>query len=385
MTDQHQSSRHLLSVIHAAERTGPPLLALQFLRWLKEQRPSWQLSTLFLDAGGPLVEDFERLGPTVVNASSPDAADERHPWLAKGIRERRIQRTLTGLGHLDLAHVHCAGSMRAIPMIPRSSVLCHVHELSVGQDFHLGEAARRELPNADRYIAVSDSVRKELLARFDIAPELVERQWGFVDEAKLPVTVGHSPERGSVREAASTTMVVIGSGVRHWRKAPELFVRVALRARELHPQIDWQFQWIGGSDNSGLEQQVIDAGLDQTVRFIPHQVEPLRWVAAADAFFLSAREDAFPLVVVEAAALARPIVSFESGGAAELIRSADCGAVIPFPDVDAACNALAELATDKERRNKLGEAGAEFARENLVLSVAGPALLASIERAMEIR
>ncbi|MCB1007208.1 MAG: glycosyltransferase, partial [Acidimicrobiales bacterium] len=96
----------------------------------------------------------------------------------------------------------------------------------------------------------------------------------------------------------------------------------------------------------------------------------------------TAREDAFPLVCVEAAALGRPIVSFENGGAAELIRRSGCGRVVPFPDVDAAVGALTHLADEPAERAALGAHAAEFAADHLVLDRRGPGLLGIRERTM---
>lgn len=372
-----ESSRHLLTVLHAAERTGPPLLALRFLRWLTEQRPDWQLSTLFLDADGPLRAEFERLGPTLFEP--PVDWDRQRTRVATSLRKRRIMRGLSQLGPLDAAHVHCVGSMRAVPMLPPAPVLCHVHELSVGQDFHMGRSAREHLASAARFVAVSDAVREEFLARFPIDPALVERQWGFVDPETLP-EAGPFP----LRFPPGTT-VVAGSGVRHWRKGTELFVRIAQRTRQRHPERQWAFVWIGGADVGGLEHRMATAGPDAHVEFVTHQDEPLRWIGAADVFLLSAREDAFPLVCVEAAALGRPIVSFDSGGTPELIDAAGCGTTVAFPDVDAVADALADLAADSSKREAMGRAGSAFAHRHLVLSTAGPALLASLERTMASR
>ncbi len=375
MTD-HRSSIHLLTVLHAAERTGPPLLALQFLRWLSAERPRWRLSTMFLDEGGPLVPDFESLGPVVVPGARVPGDDD-HPWLAGKLRARRVQTSLRAVGRIDLAHVHCAGSMRVRPFLPSTRVLCHLHELSTGLDLHLDPLARRHLTGADRYVAVSDGVRDEFLARFSVDPTLVERQWGFVDERLLA-----QPTDRAAIGLDPRAFVVLSSGVRHWRKAPELFARVAHRARALRPDIPWSFVWIGGKDNGGLEGLVGSTEPDGVVRFVPHQDDPMRWVAASDVFLLAAREDAFPLVCVEAAGLGRPIVTFENGGAAELVRDAQCGAVAPFPDVDAIAAALIQLADDPQHRRDCQESGRRFALENLTLSSAGPRLLSTIERTL---
>lgn len=367
---------HLLTVLHSAERTGPPLFALQFLRWLRATDPSWQMTALFLDQGGPLEPDFAELGDVVL-------ADGRVPFSAgrRRIRQalvrldhRRLRRQLEQLGPVSVAHVHCAGSLRVLPALPAAPVLGHLHELSVGLDLHLGPLARRQITKADRYVAVSDGVRAEFLDRFPVEPGLVERQWGFVDEARLPAADGR------VRLGlAPDEQVVVCSGVRHWRKAPELFVRTARAAIEAAPDVAWRFIWVGGADAGGLEDLVAAAGLAEQVAFLPHQDDPLAWIEAADVFLLPAREDAFPLVCVEAAAIGRPIVTFDNGGAAELAAAAGAGVVVPFPDTGALAAALVELARAPDRRTALGEAARAFARTELLLTTAGPRLLRTLE------
>lgn len=368
--------RHLLTVLHAGDRTGPPLLALRFLRWLRNERPDWLLSTVSLGGGTDLLTEFEQLGPTL-QATPLDPAGSLQHRLKAELLNRRARRHLGANGPVDLTHVHCAGSMRVLDVLPPSPVLCHLHELSVGLDLHLRPRAAVHLGSAARYIAVSDAVRHEFLERFDVDPGSVERQFGFVDEADLPGPVDRT-ELGLPADC----VLVVASGVRHWRKAPELFVRVARRLVETRPDVDWRFVWVGGSDVGGLEALVAAAGLGSVVSFLGHRPDSLRWVAAADLFFLPAREDAFPLVCVEAAALGRPLVSFVSGGTPELIRMAGCGRVVDFPDVAGAAAAIAELVDRPEERERLGRAGADLVRNELTVRQAGPKLLSALEAAM---
>lgn len=376
---QHHDPR-LVTVLHAAERTGPPLLALRFLRWLRNERPDWHLDTVFLDGGGDLVPDFEALGQVIV---APPVNRTTSSWRPAHAASRALAKQLRSLGPIDLVHVHCAGSMRVVPTLPDAPVLCHVHELSVGLDFHLDLGARRYLPSAQRYVAVSDAVRAELLHRFPIDPSLVERQWGFVEIAALDVVPRRELPDGTV--VADDEMLVVASGVRHWRKAPELFLRVGARCRELHAEQAWRFVWIGGDHDEGLERLTAAAGLDDMVTWIDHVDDPLPSIAGADVFMLPAREDAFPLVSVEAAALGRPLLSFDSGGTPELIDAAACGRVVPFPEIDAMVADLADLAATPATRATLGAAGAAFAREHLTIATAGPRLLATIESTMTHR
>jgi glycosyltransferase involved in cell wall biosynthesis len=376
------SSRHLLTVLHAAELSGPPIFALQFVRWLAEHDATWRFTTLFLDAGGPMERPFGELGRVVIaDGRTPHAAGR---GAARRRRAARLHRSLRGEleadGAIDLVHIHCAGSFKVVPALPPARILGHLHELSVGQDLHLGPLARTHLTSADRYVAVSEGVLQEFLHRFPVDPTLVERQWGFVDSARL----AHADAAAEQARQAYPpgAFVVASSGVRHWRKAPELFVRVAQRARQLAPEVPWYFVWIGGEDTGGLEGLVHRAGLDDVVAFLPHQPDPLAMIAAADLFVLPAREDAFPLVCVEAAGAGTPIVTFENGGAAELVRAAGCGVTAPYLDIDAMAGRIVALAGDETRRLELGEAGRRFAAEHLVIDRAGPLLAGALDRTL---
>lgn len=378
MSDKRHGARppHVLTVVHSLERTGPPLVALRFLRWLREQRPDWVLSTLSLGGGDDLAGDFGRLGD-VLEGTPVDPTGRLRRRARAELANRALAARLRRFGAVDLVHVHCAGSMRALDVTPRAPVLAHLHELSVGLELHLGRRARHHLAAADRYVAVADVVRDQFLERFPVDPDKVERQWGFVDPGDLPGPTA----KQDVGLPANCTLVV-ASGVRHWRKAPELFVRVARAAVEREPDRDWRFVWVGGSDVGGLEDLVQRAGLGDRVQFLGHRPDSLRWIAAADLFFLPAREDAFPLVCVEAAALGRPIVSFDNGGTAELVERSGGGVVVPFPDVAGAATTICELAAAPEAAQRLGAAGAQFARAHLTTEHAAPLLLAALERTL---
>lgn len=366
---------HLLTVVHSTERSGPPILALRFLRWLSEEHPGWALSTISLEPAGELSPEFAELGPITSVAVAPPGG----PGSVLASARNAATRLRSVPRGIDVAHVHCAGSMRIMDVLGGVPVLCHLHELDIGFDLHTRERARRNLLAADRFVAVSDAVRSRFLDRFPVEPTLVERQWGFTDPAVTSV----GPDRDGMGVAPATRLVV-GSGFRHWRKAPEAFVRTAIRTRSLAPDVDWRFIWVGGHDeaaDSGVGWLVGQAGLDDLVQFVDHREDSLRWIASADAFFLSAREDAFPLVCVEAAALGVPIVTFESGGAADLVRSAGCGAVVPMADVGAAANAVVSLLADRDEARAVGDAGRRFAAEHLTIDAAGPALVDQLRRA----
>ena len=70
---------------------------------------------------------------------------------------------------------------------------------------------------------------------------------------------------------------------------------------------------------------------------------------------LSVREG-LPKSLVEAAAAGRPIVATDVPGCREVVRQGREGFLVPFGDIDAAAQALVQLAGDRALRLRLGAA-----------------------------
>jgi glycosyltransferase involved in cell wall biosynthesis len=178
--------------------------------------------------------------------------------------------------------------------------------------------------------------------------------------------------------------VVGGCGSLNWWKAPELFVLAAHRLRVRRPEARVHFVWVGGTVRSAEHERLchdVDRlGLGGTVHFLGTLPDPHPHFALFDAFLLSSREDSFPFVCVEAAALGLPIVCFErSGGAPELVED-DAGFVVPYLDLDAAADRLAMLMDDPALRHRLGEHAASKTRGRYTLKHMGHELGTVLDR-----
>src|SRR5687768_4892209 len=82
-----------------------------------------------------------------------------------------------------------------------------------------------------------------------------------------------------------------------------------------------------------------------------------RVVAAADVFALPSWTEGFPLVVLEAMALGRPVVATAVGGTPELVADGETGLLVPPRDVAALTASLKRVLDDEGLRRRLGEAG----------------------------
>jgi glycosyltransferase involved in cell wall biosynthesis len=143
------------------------------------------------------------------------------------------------------------------------------------------------------------------------------------------------------------------------------------------------FVWVGGGwspDPEQFEHDIRKSGLAEKVRFTGAVTNPADYCGAADVFVLTSREDPYPLVCLEAAALGKPIVCFgEAGGMPEFVEE-DCGSVVPYLDVAAMADRVIALLGAPELRQTLGAAARRKVTERHDIGVAGPKILEIIER-----
>jgi glycosyltransferase involved in cell wall biosynthesis len=85
------------------------------------------------------------------------------------------------------------------------------------------------------------------------------------------------------------------------------------------------------------------------------------------AMLLSVREG-LPKALVEAAAAGRPIVATDVPGCREVVRQGREGYLVPFGDIDAAAQALVELAGDPALRLRLGAAASARFRKRFTVA-----------------
>jgi glycosyltransferase involved in cell wall biosynthesis len=151
-----------------------------------------------------------------------------------------------------------------------------------------------------------------------------------------------------------------------WRKGPDLFVQMARQvlATTRQPVV---FVWLGGAldqmEYRNLQYDAQALGIEDRL-FFPGTVKAhLPYFARFDIFVLSSREDPFPLVMLDAASLGKPLVCFEhAGGAPELVED-DAGVVVPYLDVVAMAAAVVRLVESPALRASMGEAARRKTRE----------------------
>jgi glycosyltransferase involved in cell wall biosynthesis len=168
-------------------------------------------------------------------------------------------------------------------------------------------------------------------------------------------------------------MLIGGMGLASDRKGTDIFVEVCGKVAAVNKRI--KFCWIGNFDSpataAALKQQVDELNIGNQLVFtgpLPHNYYNL---APFDLFFLSSREDPYPLVVLEAGFMRVPALCFDTAGGIPEFVGEDAGWIVPGFSSDLAASTILELYA---KREQLLQKGASAQTKSLQLH-ANPTLI----------
>ncbi len=377
----------VLFVVHSASRNGASILLLEFIRWLRTQ-VDWDIRVM-VNGTGPLLDDFRAVAPTTVCRSPTTLLDTLIGTAKRGAR-RTMDNVLLHLGlprgRFDLIYVNTSAMASALPLLAKraDAVLWHIHELDYALLSTLsGETAQVALRVATRFVAVSRQVHRTLVHHYSVPHDKIDVAHGFI----RPVAAAR--DRSGKRTAVLSRLqwpddaLVIGAcGVPEWRKGSDLFLQAARALVFDLGAAKARFLWVGG-DSEGRQALEFDCevrklGLDAVCKRVASTSEVADYFCAFDVFALTSREDPFPLVMLEAADHALPIVCFESTGGSNEFVAGGAGIMVRYGDCAAFAAQLAELSGSSQLRARLGREAQRRLLNAHVVETQGPQLLHSM-------
>ncbi len=381
----------LLVISHAGDRSGAPLLLLRFLDWMTANTSVDP--TVVLLHGGTLEPEFARFDARVLGG-----ADSRLWMVQRGLTNLGYRKAAAGLAwarhgpqmwmhrHSPLVLLNSVGSLPAIRFLPERSdtkVVLYIHELDHSFERTIGTTAWDRLsPRVDHFISCGRRVTEMLTERHGVDPARLSEHIGFIDRPTV------APERAAALRRdlgiPDDAFVIGASGVPDWRKAPEVFLRVARTVSARRPDLEPHFIWMGGEANTSgiwkMQHDANEAGFGDRLHHVPETTEPEVVMAGMDLFALTSREDPYPLVVLEAGALGVPVVAFDNGGVVQFAASgtSPLASVVPFFDAEAMADEIIGLADDGNLRRGQIERARRFVLKHQLTEQAAPRLFATL-------
>lgn len=308
----------IIFVVHDFSLTGAPRLGLQIAEVLAQTHDV----TLVTKKDGPLRELVE-------SGTFSDVIDVHTSHeVADLTLEERVNRAYELLQNVrpDLVYVNsiAAGDWVSAARKARCKVALHVHELQRSivelQGMRLFDSY--DISQADIVIAASDECVHDIHRTLRYSPERVINFGVCVDIEQIRQMGANVPSAGVRhdrrklawdKEQRAERRLVVMCGQSCERKGSDLFWKVA----EACPGCD--FLWVGPWDddmsrrvNPGLSLNKLKP-LDNF--YWTNLVKnPFAFIARADLFVLTAREDPNPLVVPEAISLGVPVLTFRDSG-----------------------------------------------------------------------
>jgi glycosyltransferase involved in cell wall biosynthesis len=308
---------------------------------------------LTLDGKGPFFEELRRAGVAIVCARMRTRADvlglgralSTSSWRPDVVVTRSV--SALGVGYLLARRTgarHVANEHVDYALLPPLRP-------------HRRRLMTTLAPRVDAAVAVAESQRPSLVAH------------GFVRERIRVIPNGvratGTPTLRPVHEVRQELgvhsdhfLAALVAGLRP-EKRVEDFVSAVSRAHRADPRI----HGIVAGGGSELERvRSAAAATDGVVRVLGPRLDAQALIAAADVVCLTSSHEAMPMVVLEAMALGRPVVSTDIGGVAEVVQPGRTGLLVPVGDDRACAAAILELASDRDRARAMGAAGREFQR-----------------------
>jgi len=305
-------------------------------------------------------------GGGVPLALVPELRRAIHPWrdLRSYLAIKRILREFKP----DVVHTHSAkggvlGRMAAHAL--RIPAIVHtVH----GAPFHpyQGRAARRLFRWCESYaarrchalVSVADAMT-DLMVDAGVAPR--DKFTTIYSGMDVEPFLAASDHRQRVRDeyGFSDQHVVIGKIARLFHlKGHEYLIRAASRVVRQCPDV--RFLLVGdGLLREKLQRQIAEADLSEYFRFVglvpPEQIPAM--LGAMDVLVHVSLREGLARALPQALIAGKPVVSYDVDGAREVAITGETGFLIPPRQVGPLADALIELASDAQLRERMGQEG----------------------------
>jgi glycosyltransferase involved in cell wall biosynthesis len=309
-----------------------PAMSMRALGWRLRARSAWR------ECGGSDGRWHEALTPRLSWTLA---------WARGGIggqlraSRRNLDRAIDHLGRIDLIHAHVG-----FPAGWIASVLCAERGIPYVLTEHMGPFPVPQLMDGGRPCA-------ELRSAYAGARAVVA-----VSDALADAIHAHGLACGDVIPNVVRTERFAAAATRRPAERPFVILTLAslTRGKGMDLLLDALAKWnptrsevrldIGGDgpERRSLERQVDRLGLRDRVRFLgwlaPDEVPQA--LARCHAFALASRHETFGVVLAEALAAGRPVLSTRCGGPQSVLGEGD-GLLVEPDDVDALARGLCEL------------------------------------------
>jgi len=299
-----------------ATRTGSEMMLLYILKNIDRSRFDVGIVSF---ANGELLKEFPADIPVFI-------APRKYNMFQKAMFHVGIHPTLNFLRKLakdfnaDFWYVNTTMLPETIAVAKELGIklVTHFHELPLTYAYMSRSDMQNILNNSDLLVGCSqvtcDAIQQA-------GGKNVALLYEFIDSEKVIKNPDKTEALRNELKIPKGDYVWVLSGMTSERKGFDLLPDIAEELDDPHVHLIW----IGEKLSDGLvyyvEQRCLNTKAKTHIHLVGKQKENYyNYLNLGDGFLLTSRQDPFPLVMIEAALLGKPIVSFPSGGVSEFIH-----------------------------------------------------------------
>lgn len=364
---------NLLHVIGSLQIGGAEKLLVSTMRKIDKKR--FNPIVCCTGAGGELEQNMRECGiPVKVLCSNRPGSGSFYDLieivrLAYFMRKNRI----------DIVHTHLfesnvigriAAKLAKVPVTV--STIHNIYHWKKGKGFKNRIKALVDKITAnyftDMLIAVSDSVRKyHIDLGFNAKKIVILRNMVDLNEFKPLHNFDPVKKRRELRLDINCP-VILNVAVLSEQKGHKYLLKAAKSILTTVPNT--QFLIVG---DGPLKAQLMSiakiAGVSDNVTFIGMRKDIPELLSTCDIFVMSSLWEGLPITLLEAMAMAKPIVATSVGGIPEVIENGKDGILVPPKDPEALADAIIYLLRNKEKAKEMGIAAMKKVEEQYSASV----------------
>jgi len=214
-----------------------------------------------------------------------------------------------------------------------------------------------------RSIVVPSAFTKEMMERYANVQYPIEVIHNGVNFPRFQKNTGAKRREGTI------TLLTVGG---LWeRKGHEIALRALRKVADVRSDV--RYMIVGdGNNRANLEALVAELGLSAFVEFAGRKSgdDLVRAFQSADIYVHTPlvtddlKFEGFGIVYLEASACGLPIVATDAGGIRDAVQDNETGFIAPDRDVDAVARHILALCADPALRQRMGEAGRQYAAKH---------------------
>ena len=218
--------------------------------------------------------------------------------------------------------------------------------------------------SVSRFIAVADHIARKLVSGRGLPAGKVTRIYNGVDAAEFLCRPDQGAEARAAYSIPADCFLAATFCRLSWEKGLFHFIEAAKKIADggALPAGGIKYLVAGaGPLEADLKEKVESLCLNNNFVF-PGFIEDVRpLLSAADVFVLPSFREGFPMSVIEAMTMAKPVIASNIEGINESVSDGESGLLVPPKNSAALADAIAALFKDRARAAEMGRRGREIA------------------------